>query len=233
MSGKIYLADDEPAMRDVLSQFLIKDDFQVDSFDNGNDLVNACEKETPDAVVLDVVLPGMDGLSACSKLRSSYPKLPIILISVKGSPYDRVTGLMIGADDYICKPFLHIELTTRVQAILRRAQEMQEMKKPEQVSSFGSLALHLDKHTATLNGENFPLTPNEFDFLAFLIRKDGAAASREELISHLWKVEWQDDTRVADDLVKRLRKKLRDRDSDVTIKTVWGYGFRLSLNPQR
>ena len=152
-----------------------------------------------------------------------------IIISAKDSPYDRVTGLTIGADDYLSKPFLPIELIARIRALLRRSQTVTEEPQSSQTLSYGPITLYLDKRSATLDGEAFPLTPNEFDFLAFLIEKDGAAASREELINNLWKVDWQEDTRVADDLVKRLRRKLHTRNASLQIKTVWGYGFRLSL----
>lgn len=225
--------DDEHSVLDVLSTFLVKDGYEVETFDNGDDVMEACEKILPDLVVMDIMMPGTDGLSACSGLRNTYPSLPIILISAKDTPYDRVTGLTIGADDYLCKPFLPIELIARIRALLRRCYTQEDEPKTEQTLSFGQLVLYLDKRTATLDGERFPLTPNEFDFLAYLIKKNGAAASREELINNLWKVDWQEDTRVADDLVKRLRRKLHVRNASIQIKTVWGYGFRLSMGEQK
>ena len=229
VAEKIYLADTDKSVLEAISSHLIKDGFEVEGFANGDAMLAACEKALPDLALLDVVLPGTDGLSVCSALRRSYPQLPIILISVNDNPYDRVTGLTIGADDYLSKPFLPIELIARIRALLRRARSTVEEEKEESALTFGSLALNIEKRTATLFGENFPLTPNEFDFLAFLIERDGSAVSREELINRLWKAHWQEDTRVADDLVKRLRKKMRLRNSDVAIKTVWGYGFRLAV----
>ena len=229
MAERIYVADDDQSLLDSLSSFLTKDGFDVETFQNGDEVMTACEEALPDLALLDVVMPGTDGLSACSSLRRSYPQLPIILMSAKDSPYDKVTGLTIGADDYLGKPFLPIELAARIRALFRRANLAPVKGETARTFSFGSLALYPERRTATLFGENFPLTPNEFDFLAFLMERDGAAVSREELISHLWKVDWKEDMHVADDLVKRLRKKLRERESDVAIKTVWGYGFRLAV----
>ena len=229
----IYLADDEQSVLEVLSAFLTRDGFEVKTFSDGDGLIAACEQRLPDAAVLDIMMPGTDGLSACSALRSTYPALPIIIISAKDSPYDRVTGLTIGADDYLSKPFLPIELVARVKALLRRSQAVVSPGPEPQEMSFGPLTLSVDQRKAALAGEPFPLTPSEYAFLAFLMKRGGAAVSREELLEALWKVEWQADTRVADDLVKRLRKKLRARNSPVQIETVWGFGFRLTLEPQK
>ena len=229
----IYLADDEQPVLDILSAFLTRDGFEVKTFSDCDELIAACDQELPDAAVLDIMMPGTDGLSTCSTLRSTYPELPIIIISAKDSPYDRVTGLTIGADDYLCKPFLPIELVARVKALLRRSHNTLTAPARARELSFGPLVLDGERRAATLSGEPFPLTPTEYAFLSFLIERDGAAVSREELLGVLWKVEWQADTRVADDLVKRLRKKLRARNSPVQIETVWGFGFRLTLEPQK
>ena len=229
MAQKIYLVDDEQSVLDVLSTFLSRDGFEVTAFTDGEAMLARCESAMPDLVVLDVMMPGTDGLSVCSTLRGSHPHLPIILISAKDSPYDRVTGLTIGSDDYLSKPFLPIELVARVRALLRRSQLAPAEPEPVPELTFGPLTLHPGRRQAELDGESFPLTPTDFDFLAFLMMHEGGAVSREELLNHLWKVNWQADTRVADDLVKRLRKKLRARNSSVHIETIWGYGFRLAL----
>ena len=233
MEQMVYLADDEQSILDVLSAFLTTDGFKVETFLDGDKLIAACERKLPQIVVLDIMMPGTDGLSVCSVLRESYPHLPIILISAKGSPYDRVNGLNTGGDDYICKPFLPIELLARIRSVLRRSQTVQYNPGSDRELSFGPLTLHCDMRTAELSGELFHLSPTEFDFLAFLMERGDTAVSREELLDTLWKVNWQADTRVADDLVKRLRKKLRARNSSLQIETVWGYGFRLVLEEQK
>lgn len=184
------------------------------------------EKCLPELVILDVMMPKMDGFSVCSSLRQQYPQLPMIIVSAKDSPYDRVTGLTLGCDDYLIKPFLPLELVARVRALLRRVSSQTPENKSGTLT-FGSLELSTDYHSATLNQKPLTLTPTEFDFLAYLIRHQDRAVSREELLKALWQVNWQADTRAADDLVKRLRKKFRDMQSPIQIETIWGYGFRL------
>ena len=229
MNQMIYIADDEQSIRDLLVSFLSREGYRVTAFENGDLLLEACEKELPDLVILDILMPGTDGLIVCTYLRRMSEQLPILIVSGKDSPYDRVTGLTLGADDYLVKPFLPMELGARVRALLRRTQKTAAPNKPLWELSFGPLALSVAERSATLNGEPLPLTPTEFDFLSYLMKHAGAAVSREELLKALWQVSWDSDTRATDDLVKRLRRKLRERGSSVRIETVWGYGFRLAL----
>lgn len=229
MSKTIFIADDEKEIRNLVKTFLEQDGFQVQTFPDGDKLMAALDSASPDLVILDVLMPGTDGLSICSFLRKKYPQLPIILISVKDSPLDRVTGLTLGCDDYLCKPFLPLELIARVRAVLRRSAPVE---KPEQDGSslvFGPLTLYPDRRQAMHNGLPFQLTPSEFDFLHYLILHQNSAVSRDELLKTLWNMNWTTDTRATDDLVKRLRRKLREMNSPVRIETVWGYGFRISL----
>ncbi len=229
MAHKIYLADDEKDIREILQSFLEEDGFQVTVFPDGDKLMLALESELPDLVILDILMPGTDGLSACSYLRRKYPALPIVIISVKDSPLDRVAGLTLGCDDYLAKPFLPLELTARVKAILRRTAVPSSPRQDAAVISFGPLVFYPERREALHNGEPFQLTPSEFDFLLYLVQHSSSAVSREDLLQNLWKVNWINDTRATDDLVKRLRRKLRERNSPVHIETVWGYGFRISL----
>jgi len=231
MNQTVYIADDDRNILDLVSDFLDHEGFSVQTFINGSDLLDACRDTLPDLVILDIIMPGMDGLSVCSALRQRSSQLPIIIISVKDSSYDRVAGLSLGCDDYIVKPFLPLELAIRVRSILRLKTAVPEgsAEEAETVLRFGPLELFPDRRNARLNGELFSLSPTEFDFLAFLIKRDGAAVSREELLNTLWHVNWEANTRATDDLVKRLRRKFRDAQSPIRIETVWGYGFRISL----
>ena len=224
MPQVIYVADDEKNIRELIAAFLTQEGFQVRTFSSGDFLLAACGEALPDLVVLDIMMPGTDGLSVCSSLRKASPRLPIIIVSAKDSPYARVT---LGSDDYLIKPFLPLELVARVKALLRRAGNEPRVPEPSQPLEYGPLVLSPELRTAALDGETLTLTPTEFDFLAYLIQNRDRAVSREELLQALWQVDWQADTRAADDLVKRLRRKLRERDSQVRIETVWGYGFRL------
>lgn len=225
----IYAADAESETRELLQSYLSQEGFQVRVFPDGQALLDAYREQRPDFVILNAVMPKLDGLSACSILRHEDEALPILLLSASDNPYDRVTGLTLGCDDYMVKPFLPLELSARIKAILRRCGKPQLKSEDESLLRFGPLTLNTKARSAALDEQPLPLTPTEFDFLAYLIGRKGAAVSREELLKNLWQVNWEADTRATDDLVKRLRRKLRERGTSLTIETVWGYGFRLSL----
>lgn len=224
MKRSIYIADDERNIRELIAAFLIQDGFEVRTFESGDALLSACRERLPDLVVLDIMMPGTDGLTVCSALRSSYPALAIIIVSAKDSPYDRVTGLTLGSDDYLVKPFLPLELVARVRSLLRRSTVSEE----EKILSYGPLRLYTEKRSAELDGRTLLLTPAEYDFLSYLVRNKERAVSRDELLREVWGASWDTETRAADDLVKRLRRKLRELQTPLFIETVWGYGFRIA-----
>lgn len=228
MPQTVYLADDEKNIRELMEAFLTQEGFAIRTFANGDDLRAACAHILPDVAILDVMMPGTDGLSVCSQLRSQYPALPIIIVSAKDSPYDRVAGLTLGSDDYLIKPFLPLELVARIRALLRRNREAQPTGDMPETLCFGALRLSPSLRIAQLDEEDLALTPSEFDFLSYLVTHRDRAVSRDELLRALWKFENLTDTRATDDLVKRLRHKLRERNCSIRIETVWGYGFRLT-----
>ncbi len=227
MALKIYVTDDEQNIRDMIATFLIHEGFEAITFENGDQLIACCDTSLPDLVILDIIMPGTNGLDICARLRKIAPSLPIIIVSAKDSPYDRVQGFTCGSDDYLIKPFLPEELIARVKALLRRSRIEIAANQSKELLSFGGLALNSKMRSATLNGSPLTLTPTEFDFLSYMIQNSGRAVSRDELLRELWQIHTDIDTRVADDLVKRLRKKLRKFNSSLFIETVWGYGFRL------
>lgn len=230
MAQTIYLADDEKNIRNLISAFLTQEGFLVQTFSDGDSLLSTCETALPDLVILDIMMPGTDGLSICSRLRQNNSQLPIIIVSAKDSPYDRVTGLTLGSDDYMVKPFLPLELVARVKALLRRSMTKKQENNentPEQELSFGALVLSPAFRCASVSNTPLSLTPAEFDFLCYMVQHKDRAVSREELLKNLWKVNWEADTRAADDLVKRLRRKLRSLNSPIQLKTIWGFGFKL------
>ena len=231
MTHTIYYADNNKADREQTAEYLTREGFEVTAFTDCDELLAAFRAHRPDLVILDILMPGTDGLSACSILRREDALLPILIVSAKDSPYDRVIGLTLGCDDYLVKPFLPLELAARVKALLRRANlpaPAQTDPAPEEIR-FGPLTLFPERRSALLDGKPFPLTPTEFDFLSLLASRADGAVKREELLKALWKVDWQTDTRAPDDMVKRLRRKLRERGSSVCVETVWGYGFRLAI----
>lgn len=232
----IYIADDEQNIRQLIQQFLICEGFDVECFSNGQDIIDAFHKKPCDMLVLDIMMPELDGLSVCRLVRQQS-NVPIIIVSAKDDPLDRVTGITLGGDDYMIKPFLPLELVTRIKALFRRAELNDKLQAtsvpsapstPEFVYTFGDLSLNTNLRTITANNNDFSITPTEFDFLVYLIRNKERAISRSELLKKLWQFDTDIiDTRVTDDLVKRLRKKLKQMNSCVQIDTVWGYGFRL------
>ncbi len=228
----IYLADDERHIRELMQAFLSQAGYDVHTFEDGDALMTACRQQMPDLVILDIMMPGTDGLSVCTQLRQQNETLPIIIVSAKDSPYDRVTGLTLGGDDYLIKPFLPLELVARVKALLRRAHPAVKAEEPAELT-FGPLVISMARHEAALSGTPLPLTPTEFDFLAYLMAHQERAVSRDELLHALWQFDWQADTRATDDLLKRLRRKLREHSSPVRIETVWGFGFKLALEEEQ
>ena len=228
MAKRIYVADDEKNICFLIQNFLEKEGFEVTCFHDGESILEACEKEMPDLCILDVMMPGMDGLTVCTQIRRKS-HVPIIIVSAKDSPLDRITGITLGSDDYLVKPFLPLELVTRVKALFRR---VDAFAGPEEETKgtleFGDIILYTKRRAAQLKGIDFALTPLEFDFLNHMLEHPEHAASRDDLLKALWKVDSKEvDTRAVDDMVKRLRKKLKEQESTVKIETVWGYGFRL------
>lgn len=229
MAKKIYVADDEKNICFLIENFLEKEGYEVKCFYDGESLLAACEGEMPDLVVLDIMMPGIDGLTACTRIRKTS-NVPIIIVSAKDSPLDRITGITLGSDDYMVKPFLPLELVTRVKALFRRVEAFspQAEENPDQLE-LGDIRIYPKRREARLKGKEFSLTPLEFDFFCHMLTHPEYAAGRDELLKALWKVDIREvDTRAVDDMVKRLRRKLKEQESLVKIETVWGYGFRLT-----
>lgn len=227
MEKLIYVADDEKNIRSMVKMFLENEGYQVETFSDGYSAGIAVKEKAPDLLILDIMMPGEDGLSICTRLRKESA-LPIIIISAKDSPLDRVTGLMLGSDDYITKPFLPMELVARVKALFRRL-ELSQKNQTAEIISCGNLEMNPSSRIAKAGEEILSITPLEFDFFLYLCRRRETAVERSELLRKIWKYPGsQEDARVSDDLVKRLRKKMRDKHSTARIETVWGYGYRLT-----
>ena len=224
MSELIYIADDEKNIRELVKCFLENQGYEVETFSNGDDLFKRYKEKNADMIILDVIMPGTDGVEICRQIRQ-IANVPIIILSAKDSEEDRIKGISVGGDDYLTKPFSPIELVARVQALFRRI-SMDKVEKVEKVT-FGNIKIDVIKKQGYVDDEEIALTPLEFDFLKYLIQKNNQAISREELLKEVWKIAYDIDTRATDDTVKRLRRKIAD--SNVEIKTVWGYGFKMAL----
>jgi len=225
MPRKVLIADDEQHILDTVGAYLKQDGFEVITVRNGRDAVYAFRHEKPDLVILDVMMPGTDGLLVCAEIRSRH-NVPIIIVSARDSELDRVTGIAMGGDDYLVKPFSPIELTARVKALFRRIQ-LDRAPSLASLLTYGEITLNLDARSCTAKAGPIDLTPTEFVLLSYMFENSARAVSREELLKNVWKFDFEADTRATDDVLKRLRKKLTQ--TNVRIASVWGFGFKLAL----
>lgn len=227
MSKSIYIADDDANIRNLVQTFLQKEGYNVLSFPDGDSLLRAFSAQPSDLVILDVMMPGRDGFLICSDIRS-MSQVPIVMLTARDSDADYIAGLSLGSDDYFTKPFSPMKLVSKVKAIFRRM-DSAEINNAE-IDTDGRLVYEditiIPKTKDAFAGSlDLKLTPNEYALLTYLIMNKDRAVSRTELLDRLWGYESLVETRVADDTVKRLRKKIET--TNVNIKTVWGYGFRL------
>jgi len=230
MSKLIYLAEDEANIRIPIKAFLEKEGYTVNAFENGDLLFEEFLKKQADLVILDVMMPGSSGFIICTKIRA-MSNIPIIILTARGSDEDYTTGISLGSDDYLTKPFSPTKLVMRVKALFRRL-EMETTHttiSSNQKIEYGDISVDVDNLTTLCKGKELKLTNTELKFLMHLMRHKDKAISRDELLSKIWEHEYAIETRVTDDTVKRLRKKLTDVDSQVLIETVWGFGFRIGL----
>jgi two-component system response regulator VicR len=225
MSHKVLVVDDERSITDLLEYNLQRDGYQVIVAHDGHQALRLAQVEQPDLVILDLMLPGLDGLDVCRALQRESP-MPIIMLTARDEEVDRVVGLELGADDYVTKPFSVRELMARVKAVLRRVGSA-EAGIPA-VYRVGSLEIDALAREARLEGTLLSLTRLEFDLLETLARHAGQALSREQLLDQVWSYDYYGDTRAVDSAVKRLRAKLQQGGADpAIIATVRGVGYRL------
>ena len=219
---RILLVEDEKRMAQALCELLRQEKYEVDHCAAGLDGLSAIESNIYDMVILDVMLPGMDGIEILSKMKSSmeYSRIPLIMATAKGQEYDRIRGLDLGADDYIVKPFSMMEMVSRVKAVLRRSQ-------PQHVSKLlkvGGLVVNLDEHTVVVDGNRVQLTYKEFELLRMFLSHPGMVYTREQLFSQVWKLDYMGDSRTLDSHIRTLRQKLDSYGK--MIETVRNVGYR-------
>ena len=225
----ILIVDDEPSIIDVLRYNLEKANFSVLVARDGEQALQLAHARHPDLIVLDLMLPGIDGLEVCRSLRKE-DNIPIIMLTARDEEIDRVVGLELGADDYVVKPFSTRELIARIKSVLRRAQASEIRN--ETTLQKGSLSMNLDKHEAHWDGQLLELSALEFDLLETLIRNEGHVLTREQLISTVWGYDFYGDTRAVDTAVRRLRARLREANplAADSVATVRGVGYRLDAS---
>ncbi len=228
MPYTIYFADDEKNIRNLIQTFLESDGYRVRAFETGDALFKAFLTEAADLVILDIMMPGTDGLSVCRKLRT-IADVPIILLTAKDTEPDFIRGISEGSDDYITKPFRPTVLLMRVRALLRRV-EMQKNRAAEGTATgltFGDLRFLPQENEVRCGDTPINFTPTEQKMLHCLLQNPGRAISRNELLRAVWGFDQPVETRVTDETLRRIRKKLTDAGSRVGVRTVWGYGYKL------
>ena len=235
---KILIVDDDENIAELISLYLIKECFDTEIAPDGETALAITESYNPDLILLDLMLPGMDGYEVCQQIRRTR-ETPIIMLSAKGEVFDKVLGLKMGADDYIIKPFDSNEMVARVRAVLRRTQRSSDEKEKEvtpQVPSekkgefveYDRLIVNISNYTVTFGGKNIDMPPKELELLYFLASRPNQVFTREQLLNQLWGYDYMGDTRTVDVHIKRLREKL-EGDFPWTITTVWRVGYKFEV----
>ncbi len=225
MSKKILVVDDEKVLAKALKFTLEKEGYNVCSAHDGEEALIMVEEESPDLIVLDLMLPKLDGFEVCQRVRKKH-SMPIIMLTAKTEDIDKILGLELGADDYMTKPFNPRELSARIKAILRRAVSTKDSGENHLVEIHG-LKADLYRHKVWVNGEEINLTSKEFSLLSILIGNPGRVYSREQLLKHIWGYDYYGDARTVDVHVRHLREKIEeDPGNPRFVVTVWGSGYK-------
>lgn len=237
MTDKVLLVEDDPTLLETLEYNFARQGYEVLTARDGLSAVQVARRERPDAIVLDIMLPGLDGIEVCRTLRREMP-VPIIMLTARGEEIDKVVGLEVGADDYLTKPFSMRELVARVKALLRRvrltrdemtsgADDQAAVIPAERAMVFGDLTIDLSRREVVRQGQKLSLKPKEFDLLVFLARNSGMVLSRDLILERVWGWEYIGDSRTVDVHIRWLREKIEDNPSQpVRIVTVRGAGYR-------
>jgi len=231
MNGlKVLVADDDPNVREIIRLYFAQQQIQMIEASNGAEAVEKALSGSPDIVILDVMMPQMDGYEACREILK-HSDLPIIMLTAKGEEFDRVLGLELGADDYMTKPFSPRELVARIKAIFRRiqrSQTMDEENRSNQPLHYDGLTISLDRREVIIGEERIQLRPKEFDLLAHMAKAPGQVFTREQLLEQVWGYDFFGDIRTVDVHVKKVRKKLSPYPGEC-IHTVWGVGYKFEV----
>ena len=223
MKTKILIVDDDANIRNLVRLYLEKEGFSAVTADTGDQAVQAFKREAPALILLDLMLPGMDGWQVCREIRK-VSNVPIIMLTARDDTFDKVLGLELGADDYIVKPFEWKELVARVKAVLRRTQNAAE---PTDQLVFPGLVIDRSSYTVTYMGKELDMPPKELELLYFLASHKGIVFTREQLLEQVWDYDYPGDTRTVDVHIKRLREKLPEGEKfGWGIRTVWSVGYK-------
>jgi len=222
----VMVVDDDVNICELQRIYLEKENFQVTVCHDGYNAVELFKEKAPDIVILDIMLPGMDGWEVCREIRK-ISSIPIIMLSAKDETFNKVLGLELGADDYIVKPFEPKELIARIRAVLRRYGRQEEAS-PEQII-YPGLVINKSNYTVKLNGNDLEMPPKELELLYFLASNPNKVFTREQLLENVWGFDFYGDTRTVDVHIKRLREKFEPGEYKWQIKTVWGVGYKFEV----
>lgn len=222
---KILIVDDDINICELIKLYLRKENYDVVTVHDGLKAIEVFQQAAPNLVVLDIMLPGIDGWEVCKEIRK-ISNIPIIMLTAKGESFDKVLGLELGADDYVVKPFDAKELVARVKAVLRRY-EPKGLDNQQVV--YPNLAININQYNVKLNGETVELAPKEIELLYFLASHPNRVFNREQLLEQVWGYEFLGDSRTVDVHIKRLRQKLNVDSANWEIKTVWGVGYKFEV----
>lgn len=230
--GQVLIVDDEAGIARLVSMYLEREGFSTITAKTGAEALDLVVSRQPSLVVLDIMLPDIDGWEVCRKIRRSSD-VPIIMLTAREGDEDKIVGLELGADDYVTKPFVPRELVARVKAILRRANAVPSSETSQALIDFGALSIDMDKREVRLDGEVISLRAKEYELLVELARRPGVVFSRERLLQDVWGYDFFGDSGTIDVHVRRLRAKLNDDSQNPRfIETVWGVGYRLKEQPR-
>lgn len=228
---KILIVDDDENIANLISLYLTKECYETRIEHDGQSALDAFKEYAPNLILLDIMLPGLDGYEVCREIRRES-KVPIIMLSAKTEVFDKVLGLELGADDYIIKPFDSKELVARVKAVLRRYTEAPapvEKKPDEKRVEYKDLIINISNYEVIYKGKPVEMTPREIELLYFLASSPNQVFTREQLLDHIWGYEYAGDTRTVDVHIKRIREKIADTDQ-WSIGTVWSVGYRFEVH---
>lgn len=224
--NKILVVDDDSNITELIRLYLEKEGFEVLTAPNGRIAMQKFERETPSLIILDVMMPEMDGWQVCKEIRKTSD-VPIIMLTAKGETFDKVLGLELGADDYMAKPFETKELVARIKAVLRRYDIKQTNQSKE--ISYSHLSVNISNYELKLNGEIVEIPPKELELLYFLASNPNRVFTREQLLEEVWGFDYFGDSRTVDVHIKRLREKLERVEANWQLKTVWGVGYKFEV----
>lgn len=221
---KILVVDDEFRIRQIIRKYAEFEGYEVDEAVDGMQAIQVCRKEKFDLIIMDVMMPELDGFSACREIKKFEPNTPIIMLSARGEEYDKIHGFELGSDDYVVKPFSPKELMMRVNAVMKRTHTSEQKEVKKDVFTYKGLSVDFSARIVTVDGNRIEMTPKEYDLFFYMVKNKGLALTRESLISEVWGYDFFGDERTLDTHIKLLRKSLGEYSK--CIVTLRGVGYR-------